>query len=399
MINFALRGVELGSQPKVDPDDMDRILAVGATLPAIFYTDPGIAEIEDELIFRPSWQVVGVEPELRNVGDYFTTEIVGTYFAVPIVVLRDEEMQLRAFINVCRHRAHFIAVGEGNHKSLECTNDGWVYGLNGCLRAVPRSEEGGLPPFEQLGLYPLPIETCKGYIFVSLKGQEPLADALGEFPSVLEALGFEFPFAEENADPDFEYTRQVTTTGGPSNWKAMNENNLECYHCPTLHAHSFSEMYKVDPEHYLHREFDTGTYHTTYFQDSVAEALGITDRTDRPEFHAYFLFPNMYVAGSSINRLFEGSFSRLWPDGVHGWRGETVYYRTPGDEFVNPEVAAQMAEWWRITAEEDREAAAWVQTGLKSGMYSWGYTLPESERNMRHLYSLVWKALAPAFRA
>ena len=116
MINFVVRGITVSAQPEIDPDEIDRILAEGATLPAVFYTDPTIAELEDELIFRPSWQIVGVEPELRNVGDYFTTEISGYGFAVPIVVLRDEEMQLRAFVNVCRHRAHFVVVGSGNRK-------------------------------------------------------------------------------------------------------------------------------------------------------------------------------------------------------------------------------------------------------------------------------------------
>jgi len=397
-INFTVRHMQSRAS-EIDPDEIDRLLAEGATLPAIFYTDPDIAGLEDELIFRPSWQIVGVEPELRNVGDYFTTEIGGFDFTVPIVVLRDEERRLRAFINVCRHRAHFVATGQGNRKSLQCTYHGWVYGLNGCLRAVPRSNEGGLPPFEQLGLFPLPVDSWKGYIFVTLKEVEPLSAALGEFPAVLEAQRFEFPFAAENVDPNFEYTRTVQPQGGPSNWKAMNENNIECYHCPTTHTHSFSAMYKVAPEHYAHREFDRGIYHTSYFQDSVAEKLGITDRTDRPEYQFYYFWPNMYLSGGISERGYGGSFSRLWPDGVHAWQGETVRYRTPGDDITNPEVAEQIQEWWRMTMEEDRAAAARVQTGLKSGMYTWGYTLPESERNMRHFYGLVWKALAPAFRA
>lgn len=400
MINFAPRKVGLGSRAAVDPDEMDQILSEGATLPGVFYTDPGIAELEDELIFRPSWQIVGIEPELRNVGDYFTTEISGFGFTVPIVVLRDKDRQLRAFVNVCRHRAHIVVLGNGNRKSLQCSYHGWVYGLNGCLRAVPRSKEGGFPPFEQLGLYPLPVDTWKGYVFVSLRADEPLADAIGEFPSVLEAQGFEFPFAEGNADPEFEYTRTVYSYGGPSNWKAMNENNIECYHCPTTHMHSFSEMYKVDPAHYLNREFDRGVYHTSYFQDSVAESLGLTDRSGRPEYQFYYLWPNMYLSGDGIGSGFDiGSFSRLWPDGVHAWKGETVNYPTPGEQTVNPEVAAQIAEWWRMTTEEDTLAAARVQTGLRSGMYTWGYTVAESESNTRHFYGLVWKALAPAFRA
>jgi choline monooxygenase len=60
---------------------MEAILGAGATLPSLFYTEPGIAELEDELVFRPSWQIVGIEPELRNVGDYFTTDIAGYGFA------------------------------------------------------------------------------------------------------------------------------------------------------------------------------------------------------------------------------------------------------------------------------------------------------------------------------
>ena len=365
----------------------------------MFYTEPAIAELEDELIFRPSWQIVGIEPELRGVGDYFTTDISGYGFSVPIVVLRDEEMTLRAFVNVCRHRAHSVVVGCGTRKSLQCTYHGWVYGLNGCLRAVPRSSEGGLPPFDQLGLLPLSVDSWMGYIFVSLKPQEPLADALGEFPAVLDAQGFNYPFASENVDRDFEYVRTVHRYGGPSNWKTMNENNIECYHCPTTHTHSFSEMYKVDPAHYLHREFDRGVYHTSYFQDSVADDLGITDREGRPHYQFYYLWPNMYIEGGLSQQGSGPNFMRLWPDGVHAWGGETVRYDVPGDEDIDPKVAAQLAEWNQMTADEDTEAAGRVQAGLRSGMYTWGYTLAESERNMRHFYSLVWKALGPAFRA
>jgi phenylpropionate dioxygenase-like ring-hydroxylating dioxygenase large terminal subunit len=398
MINFTVPNSPRCAA-EIDPDEIDRLLAEGTTLPGIFYTDPDIAELEDELIFRPSWQIVGVEPELRNAGDYFTTEISGLKFTVPIVVLRDEELQLRAFINVCRHRAHFVATGQGNRKSLQCTYHGWVYGLNGCLRAVPRSNEGGLPPFEQLGLFPIPVESWKGYVFVSIQPTEGLSEALGQLPSVLDAVGFEFPFAEENVDPEFPYKRTISQYGGPSNWKVMNENNIECYHCPTTHTHSFSAMFKVDPAHYLHGEFDRGVFHTSHFQDTVAESLGIAGETGSPHYQFYYLWPNMYLEGGLSRRGRGASIWRLWPDGVHGWAGETIHYNIPGDERSDPAIEAQIAEWNRMTGEEDRDAAGRVQAGLRSGMYTWGHTLPQSERNMRHFYSLVWQALAPALRA
>jgi len=383
------------------PEELDQLLADGATLPSVFYTSEELARLEDDLIWRRAWQPVGVEPELRKVGDYFTTHLSGTYFKVPVVVVRDQDLQLRAFINVCRHRAHYVATGSGNRKTLQCTYHGWTYGLDGCLRNVPRQQEGGLPPFEELGLYPLPVESWKGYIFTAIEPQETLTEALGELPEVMERNGYPFPFAPENVDPDYAYVRQDPDRGvgaSGSNWKAQNENNIECYHCPTTHTHSFSEMYKVDPGHYFHREFDRGVYHIGDVQDSVAERLGLTERGPA-EYQFYWLWPNIYFGGGGVIPRRTTGFGRLLPDGVDACVSDGVGYRLPdGDQIpLDPELEEEFAEYWRLTFAEDREAAARVQTGLKSGMYQWGYTLPESERNMRHFYRLVWETLRPAF--
>ncbi len=215
MINSALRGLGLRAQSPIDPDEINRNLATGATLPAFFYTEPGIAELEDELVFRPSWQIVGVEPEVRNVGDYFTTDISGYGFTVPIVVLRDKEMALRAFANVCRHRAHSVVVGCGNRKTLQCSYHGWVYGLDGCLRAVPRSNEGGLPPFEQLGLVPLAVDSWKGYVFVSLKPTETLARRSGSFPRFSRARASTSPSRTRTSSRNSSTRGSCTATAAP----------------------------------------------------------------------------------------------------------------------------------------------------------------------------------------
>jgi phenylpropionate dioxygenase-like ring-hydroxylating dioxygenase large terminal subunit len=61
-------------------------------------------------------------------------------------VLRDEQMALRAFVNLCRHRPHPVVVGGGNCPSLECTYLGWVYGLDGGLRAIGQAQVGIAPP-------------------------------------------------------------------------------------------------------------------------------------------------------------------------------------------------------------------------------------------------------------
>jgi len=340
---------------RIDPDEIDRILAGGATLPAPFYTDPDLALLEDELIFRPSWQIVGIEPELRNSGDYLTTVIAGTGFSVPVLILRDEELNLRAYVNVRRRQG--------------------------------------------LGLEPLPLESWQGFIFVSIAPKTGLKEALGELPAVLEEEGYAFPFAAGNADDSFEYKRVVVESPCASNWKVLLENTVECYHCPTTHTHSFSALYKVDPEHYEHREFDRGAYHTTWYQDEFASRLGLGDRAE-PDYRFNWLWPNMFMGGGRRARLRSG-WSRLVPAGVHNCIHVSTRFAMPGAEAnsLSAEVEEEYVEALRLTGQEDREVSARVQRGLRSGMYTYGYTLQESERNMRHVYKMVWDALSPAFRA
>jgi phenylpropionate dioxygenase-like ring-hydroxylating dioxygenase large terminal subunit len=382
----------------MEAQEVDRILDQGATLSAPFYTSEVIARVEDDRIWRREWQIVGVEPELRKVGDYLTTRIAGTFFDVPILVVRDRDRRLRAFANLCRHRPHPVLTGSGQTTTLRCGDCEWDYGLDGRLRAVPTAVGEELP-FD-LSLVALPVETWAGFVFVALDPDESLEEALGEFPQVLEQNGYHFPFAPENVDPSWDYVRVSHEDGGASNWKAQVENGVECYHCPTTHTHSFSDIYKVDSKNYTFHNFDRGVYHASSYNDAIAARLGLTERdTGTPEYQFYYLWPNMTLYGGKRARV-QGGLTRRRPNGVHGCYREFVSYRLPGadDAYADPEVEAYFDEMTRLTAEEDAEAAARVQTGLKSGMYTWGYTLPVSERNMRHFYSLVWEALGPAFR-
>src|ERR1700752_1769275 len=79
------------------------------TLPSRYYTDEAIARQEQERIFRRSWCYVAHESELAEPGSYLTDHVAGQ----PILLLRDREGALRAFYNVCRHRAHLLLKGCG----------------------------------------------------------------------------------------------------------------------------------------------------------------------------------------------------------------------------------------------------------------------------------------------
>ena len=122
--------------PRSDLDP--QVLASSTALAARFYTDAAIAARERESIFLRHWQLVAGISQLQDRGDHVVTEIAG----VPIIVLRDEAGQLRAFHNVCRHRAGPLARCDGRAaKVLRCAYHGWTYGLDGRLRAATEMQD------------------------------------------------------------------------------------------------------------------------------------------------------------------------------------------------------------------------------------------------------------------
>ena len=126
--------------------DLDR----GFSLPATWYTDPAIVELERERIFRWHWQYVGRTAQVSEVGDYFTSLTGGD---LPVVIVRSED-GLQAFVNVCRHRRHEVMSGAGNRRALQCPYHAWTYGLDGRLRSAPRSErEEGFDKEDFLDLF------------------------------------------------------------------------------------------------------------------------------------------------------------------------------------------------------------------------------------------------------
>ena len=100
------------------------------------YTEPKFLDIEQQQVFRNSWQFVCHEEKLRQPGDYIVSEVQGA----SILLTLDENGELRAFYNVCKHRGHELLSGEGNSKLITCPYHAWSYQLDGRLRAARRSE-------------------------------------------------------------------------------------------------------------------------------------------------------------------------------------------------------------------------------------------------------------------
>ena len=197
--------------------------AAAMSLNAEAYTDPAWFALEQNAIFAKSWQWVCHVEKVREPGQYVTATIAGR----SIVVLRDREGVLRAFYNVCKHRAHELLEGEGTANHIMCPYHAWVYRLDGGLHRAPHTES--LVGFnkDEICLDAVQVEAFCGFIYVNLDpNAAPLAEQSGD-------LGREIMYwAPEVEELTFGHR---LTYDIKSNWKNVVDNFLECYHCPTAH--------------------------------------------------------------------------------------------------------------------------------------------------------------------
>jgi choline monooxygenase len=212
------------------PEDFARIRAgfdpdpgKSYSLQAEAYVDPLWIDLERDVIFRRTWQWVCHLEKLRNAGDYVTVDIAGQ----PICIVRDQQGALRAFYNVCKHRAHELLRGEGQTSRIMCPYHAWTYDLTGQLRRAPETEKLDNFNVRDICLDAVRVEEFCGFVYVNLDPEaEPLAVASGD-------LGNEIRhWAPDVGQLTFAHR---LTYDIRSNWKNVVDNFLECYHCPTAH--------------------------------------------------------------------------------------------------------------------------------------------------------------------
>jgi phenylpropionate dioxygenase-like ring-hydroxylating dioxygenase large terminal subunit len=193
------------------------------TVPWSWYSDPDILALETERIFRREWQYAGHLGDLQGPGSYFPSPTG----PVPTLITLDADGELRGFVNVCRHRGAILATGASRRGTVQCPYHAWTYGLDGCLRAAPRSGEDGAFDGDALGLVPVSVGTWGPFLFTNPDpAAAPLADALADLPAVV---------AQQGLDVDALRFHRRVRYEIRANWKIALENYLECYHCPVNH--------------------------------------------------------------------------------------------------------------------------------------------------------------------
>jgi nitrite reductase/ring-hydroxylating ferredoxin subunit len=187
------------------------------------FTDPGRFEREREVLFRRTPQVMAWAGEVAEPGDLVARDVAG----VPVLVARDYDGHLRAFVNACSHRGMVLCDGADNTRRLTCPYHGWNYDLHGRLVGLPHRERFPGLAVDELGLIPLPVSVQSGLVVVGLRSDVTVDGFLDDLGDAYDWLGYDRYRAGSE--------RQIQKK---ANWKLMIDLNNEAYHVPFLHRES-----------------------------------------------------------------------------------------------------------------------------------------------------------------
>ncbi|MFK7733388.1 MAG: aromatic ring-hydroxylating dioxygenase subunit alpha [Pseudomonadales bacterium] len=197
----------------------------GEALQPHAYNNPELLNQELEEFFLKNWQFAGHENDIPNAGDYLNFEMANN----SIILVRGEDQQIRAFQNVCRHRASRLLEGESGHcnKVIQCPYHGWAYNLDGGLRGVPSMDS--FPPIDKanMGLREVGLESMEGLLFVKIIN----APGLG----VAEAFGDSIEYVRAYDLENYHQIAEPIDEIWNVNWKVAWDNYQENYHIPVGH--------------------------------------------------------------------------------------------------------------------------------------------------------------------
>jgi choline monooxygenase len=343
----------------------DERLAFASTPPSRWYTDPAFLARERDRVFARTWQLVGRAEQVAEPGDYFTAIVAGE----PLVVARGADDALRAFSNVCRHRAGPVASGEGRRKSFRCGYHGWTYALDGRLLNAPEFEGVECFSRDSTRLPEFRVETWGALVFVNLDaGCAPLAEAFGDLPRQVDLAGMRLV---ERRDWSVE-----------CNWKAYVDNYLEGYHIPVVHP-SLNRM--LD-----YAEYRVETRGLYSIQHSPIRGASAGD-----EARYFWVFPNLML------NVYPDNFSTNLVVPVDAERTLTIF-----EWFAREPERPEVRDGLRVGVErsvevqdEDVAICEAVQRGLRSRGYSSGRYSVKRENGVHHFHGLLAKYLAADERA
>jgi choline monooxygenase len=338
------------------------------TLPPWTYTSQRFFEAERDRVFFRMWNCIGHQSKLSKAGSYYTFDFIG----VPLIVVRGDDMQVRAFVNSCSHRGAEVVTGSGDCKFMQCPYHAWTFDLKGQLFATPLVEESDCFKKADHGLRQVKLEIFDGLMWINLDPESiSLAEHLGDLP--------------ERTRPwkaDEMVCVSVSEVRFNANWKLFVENFSDGLHVPFVHQASIAKK-KVSKRDFHDPAVFKGNYlmHFTYFDGSrgVPEGERKLPELDLPApLKRGTFFPVVHanaLMGYAIDMV---SLHEVYPISPT----ETLLISslmvpkaaTEVDDF--DAILARYVETSNLVRAEDRDAAEWQQRGLRSPVFQRGCYAP-----------------------
>ncbi len=356
-----------------------------STLPSSWYLDDDIFELERQHIFLREWLCVGREEKIPNPGSHQILDFYGE----SVLLLRNNDGELRAFYNVCRHRgarlcqsegvsdSHGVMLGGGvmGSRSIMCPYHAWTYNLDGELQRAPHLNADTEIDLEDFSLYPVAVASWGGFVFVHLT-----PDDASDFHAQIETTISQFqryPLEELRIGHSISY-------GVAANWKVICENYNECYHCGPVHPElceivpAFKERGGAD------LDWDRGIPHR---EGAVTfTTSGTTERrmfpglnTDEQVRHkGDLVYPNLFLSAASDHV----AVFLLQAESANQTTIECHFLFEP-DEMSKPDFnPSDAVDFWHKVNCQDWAICERVQQGMNSRMHRAGIFSPMEDWNL-----------------
>lgn len=391
----------MSADVKADPTDgpFNGLKQLERTLPSSWYIDPAHHARELQAIWYRNWVYLGRAeslPEPRS----FRTFTIGDQ---PILLVRDEDLEIRAFYNTCRHRGSVLCLepeGRLAGRQITCPYHAWSYRLDGSLARVP---SGGRPHHldtREAGLYGIPIRVWKGFVYVNLG--DPSQRLSDNFNANTDTLAH-WPL--EDLVVGHRLTKRVAC-----NWKVFWENYNECLHCPGVHP-ALSSLVPIyqrgimedrdDPNWQAHAASRDPAHRgglragaATWSVDGRSlghEFPQLTDEERRIGYHYMTSLPSHYV----VAHVDHVRSSRLRPLGPEETELE-IEWLFPRETLADPAVdIRRVCDFSAEVMAEDGAACEAVQRGLHAAPHERGFLMPE-EYDVYRFQEWIRSALGPA---
>jgi phenylpropionate dioxygenase-like ring-hydroxylating dioxygenase large terminal subunit len=332
-------------------------------LPAWTYNSAELTELEMEQVFLRHWMFVGHISDIPNSGDYQCFEM-STERAV---VVRGQDGEVRAFHNLCRHRASRVVAEDKGHcgKSLICPFHGWSYNLDGSLKNIPRADSFPGIDKQEFGLKPLDCEIWHGMIFIRFGGDGPAVAEL--FAEAAAEIGLYRIEEMQPLDEPYRYDFDL-------DWKAVLDIDNEGYHVPIGHPELFDLV--------------GSSYQDQALKGGLGRASGVINqrkhRLERNRDYVAALPAESYLPESNQHiwiywGLFPGFVLTLFPDQIEIYR----IYPTgnqksvmAGVTYALPDSRKQMQAARELNrdinmavGDEDIQLIRWAAEGMRSSAF------------------------------